>query len=262
MQAQTTGKEKELPFVSGEELNYDIRYKWGIIMAKAGTARFTMKESTYRAKPTFLSTLSFRTSSGFDKIFKIRDTLYSYSNKQLEPIFHRKHLNEGSTQYLETLTFSKFGKNETKALSARYNPDGEIRFEKELEAKELAFDMVNIFIFVRTLDYEKLTPGTSISVSSFVGRDVVKMQLRYVGQVILEKGSDKKYKTLKFEADVIDKAFETSKTALEMWVSDDGNRIPIKIKAKLKIGSAEAELSSFKGNKYPLSSLVVIKPRN
>lgn len=231
-------------------------------MAKAGTAKFSMKETRYNKQPSYLSKLSFKTTPTFDRIFKIRDTLYSYANLQLEPVFHTKHLNEGNTHYKEKLTFTSFGTTYSKATSARYNLDGTVRFEKELEASEQAFDLVNIFVFARTLDYDKLTPGTVLSLSSFVGRDIVKMKVRYVGQVILEKGSDKKFKTLKFEADVVDEAFETSKNAMEMWISDDANRIPIKIKAKLKIGSAEAELSSYKGTKYPLSSLVVIKPRS
>lgn len=231
-------------------------------MAKAGTARFSISDSKYKGEPVVMSTLSFRTTSTFDKIFKIRDTLHSYVNDRMEPLYHKKFLNEGSTCYTEELRFKKFGHQQSIATSARYGPDGSVRFEKELEATEFAFDLVNTFIFARTLNYDLLTPGKTLSISSFVGRDVVKMKVRYVGQVILEKGTDKKYKTLKFEVDVVDEAFETSKNALEMWVSDDPNRIPLKIKAKLKIGSAEAELDSFKGNKYPLSSLVIIKPRN
>jgi hypothetical protein len=123
-----------------------------------------------------------------------------------------------------------------------------------MEASTRAFDMVSIFIFIRTLDYSKLTPGTTIPLSIFVGRDNVKMKARYTGQTILEKSSDLKYKSLKFEVDLVDDAFSTNKKALEMWVSDDANRYPLRIKAKLKIGAAEADLVSFKGNKHPFVS--------
>ncbi len=231
-------------------------------MAKAGTARYSISDSRYNSKPVYRSTLSFKTTSGFDKIFKIRDTLHSYTSMKLEPVFHKKYLNEGNTSYKEELLFEQYSAAGTKAKSTRYYSDGSVKFEKELEAPEYAFDMVSIFMFARTLDYDKLAPGTVFSISAFVGRDVVKMKAKYIGQVILEKGSDKKYKALKFEMDVIDEAFETNKKAMEMWISDDLNRYPLKIKAKLKIGAAEAELESFSGNKYPLSSLVVVKPRD
>lgn len=243
-------------------MNYNIHYKWGIIMAKAGTAQFTVSNSQFNSQPAYLSTLTFKTTSTFDKIFKIRDTLHSYISPKVEPIFHQKFLHEGNTHFKEKLTFKKFGKSESRALSVRNNADGSLKFEKELEAPGFAFDMVSIFAFARALDYGKLVPGEEIPIFSFVGRDVVKMKVVYAGQEILEKGGNKKYKTLKFEVDIIDEAFESSKKAMELWISDDPNRIPIKIKAKLKIGSAEAELDSYKGIRYPLSSLVIIKPRN
>lgn len=257
-----TGNQKEdLPFAPGEQLSFDIHYKWGIIMAKAGTAKYSISESKYGNNPVFRSTLSFRTSSGFDKIFKIRDTLHSYTNMNLEPVYHKKFLHEGNSNYVEELIFQEYGSKSTKARSLRYHMDGSVWFDKTLESQSIAFDMVGIFMFARTLDYENLTPGTTISLCSFVGRDMVKMKARYRGQVILEKGSDKKYKALKFDLDVIDDAFETNKSAIELWISDDPNRLPLRIKAKLKIGAAEADLSSFSGNKYPISSLVVIKKK-
>jgi hypothetical protein len=45
---------------------------------------------------------------------------------------------------------------------------------------------------------------------------------------------------------------------MEVWVSDDENHIPVKLKAQLKIGAAEAILSSCKNLKYPLSSEINI----
>jgi len=39
--------------------------------------------------------------------------------------------------------------------------------------------------------------------------------------------------------------------SLTLWISNDENKIPIKIKAGLKIGSIEADLEQFKGLKHP-----------
>jgi hypothetical protein len=39
--------------------------------------------------------------------------------------------------------------------------------------------------------------------------------------------------------------------SLTLWVSNDENKIPIKVKAGLRIGSIEADLDQFKGLKYP-----------
>ena len=39
--------------------------------------------------------------------------------------------------------------------------------------------------------------------------------------------------------------------SLTLWVSNDQNKIPIKVKAGLRIGSIEADLEQFKGLKFP-----------
>jgi hypothetical protein len=39
--------------------------------------------------------------------------------------------------------------------------------------------------------------------------------------------------------------------SLTLWVSNDKNKIPIKIEAGLRIGSIEADLDEFRGLKFP-----------
>ena len=41
--------------------------------------------------------------------------------------------------------------------------------------------------------------------------------------------------------------------SLTMWVSDDLNKIPLRIKADLLVGSIKADLESYKGLKHPLA---------
>ena len=39
--------------------------------------------------------------------------------------------------------------------------------------------------------------------------------------------------------------------SLTVWVSDDDNKIPIRIKADLAVGSLKADLDAYKGLKHP-----------
>ncbi len=39
--------------------------------------------------------------------------------------------------------------------------------------------------------------------------------------------------------------------SLTVWISDDENRMPLRIKASLAVGSIKADLGGFKGLKYP-----------
>ena len=44
--------------------------------------------------------------------------------------------------------------------------------------------------------------------------------------------------------------------SLTLWVSNDKNKIPIKIEAELRIGSIEADLEGFKGLKFPFKIII------
>ncbi|HSN49326.1 MAG TPA: DUF3108 domain-containing protein, partial [Flavobacterium sp.] len=39
--------------------------------------------------------------------------------------------------------------------------------------------------------------------------------------------------------------------SLTIWISDDDNKLPLRIKASLAVGSLKADLEAFKGLKYP-----------
>ena len=44
--------------------------------------------------------------------------------------------------------------------------------------------------------------------------------------------------------------------SIRFWISDDKNKIPLKVEAEMFIGSAGVEITSFKGLKNPVSSYV------
>jgi hypothetical protein len=46
------------------------------------------------------------------------------------------------------------------------------------------------------------------------------------------------------------------KESLTFWVSDDANRIPLKIEANLAVGSLDADLDSYKGLKHPFKIIM------
>ena len=39
--------------------------------------------------------------------------------------------------------------------------------------------------------------------------------------------------------------------SITIWISDDSNRLPVRVKANLLVGSIRADLDGYKGLKYP-----------
>ena len=252
---------KEAPFIEGEVLNYDIHFKWGLVMMKAGAANYTVKKGSFENNTTYKTSLDFKTTTFFDGIFKIRDTLVSHIDAyDLKPLYNIRKINEGKTRFWEETFVKTHSPDFTKVRVKRQNDAG-IKFDTTMVANNAGYDMLSVFTFARTLDYSQLTQDQTMHISSFVGRDKVNITVHFKGQAIVEKSESVKYKAYLLAIDIGDDAFKESKTAMEIWVSDDKNHIPLKIKAKLRIGAAEVNLAAWKNLKYPLSSEITIPAR-
>jgi len=61
---------------------------------------------------------------------------------------------------------------------------------------------------------------------------------------------------LKFRPYVMAGRVFKEEESLTLWVSNDKNKVPLRIKANLAVGSLRADLDAFKGLKYPFKILV------
>jgi len=248
-----------LPFQSEEELKFDIHYKYGLVMLKAGTAYLKTVESNFNNTNSYYTSLDFRTTSFFDKIYKMRDTLSSHITEHYQPLYHIRLINEGGYHFKEELFFNKFSEKYSEVQVKReYKQDQ--KFDTILTSNNFGYDILSILQYLRSFDYSQMKSPVS-NISTFFGKENVKITIRCEGQSIVERSETLKYKTYKIALDFTDKVFNESKNAIEIWFSDDENRVPVKIKAKLRIGVAEVYLASSENLKYPFSSEVRIPAR-
>jgi len=247
----------DFPFQAKEELAFDIQYTYGLVMLKAGTANFKVVESSYNNKKSYQSTLDFKTTSFFDKIFKMRDTLRSHITENFHPLYHIRSVHEGNYSFTEEMFFNKTGANHSE-IRVRRESQQVLKFDTVLTANTMCYDLLNLMVVICSLDYSQSTSMQPETVSAFIGKDKVTITVRNEGQSIVEKSETLKYKAYKIALDFSDSNFNESKSAVEVWLSDDNNQIPIKIRAKLRIGAVEVNLSSWKNLKYPLSSEIKI----
>jgi hypothetical protein len=256
----TITQANNLPFQEGEELTFDIHYKYGLLMPKAGTANWKIERSSYNNRSSYLSTLDFRTNSFFDRIYKMRDTLRSHITAHLEPLYHIRVINEGNTQFSEEVFFNRFGPEYTE-VRVRRESRQQVRIDSIFSANTIGFDLLNLIQYIRSLSLSELQSFPPEGVATFVGRERIAITVRYEGQSIVERSATHKFNTYKIAFDFTDKAFNESRSAIEVWMSSDENRIPIRIRAKLRVGAAEVNLTSWKNLKHPFSAEIIIPVR-
>lgn len=245
---------QEIPvsrFQPGEKVDYQLYFKWGLIMAKAGKVSLSVDKASYQNQPAWQYSLLFRTNGIFERIYRMRDTLacfYTYDNGLLQ--YSHKHSDDGDYYSVDELAFA-YEENRTQIHSKRYTPT-RTKIDTTLIAEGNVHDMLSATMYLRSLDWSRLRLGDEQPFLIAVGRDIVHAAFRYEGQQVIDRG-EVKYRTRHFYVDVYDEAFTQSKAAGEVWIGDDENHIPIKIRAKLKIGAAEVYYRTSENLKYPFS---------
>ena len=141
--------------------------------------------------------------------------------------------------------------------SLRYTAE-RVKIDTLLTASAPMLDMLSATMYLRTMDWTRLRQGEAVPFRIAIGRDVVQVAFRYTGQEVVERDTIK-YRTRHFFIDVYDEAFTQSRAAGEAWIGDDGNHLPIKVRAKLKIGAAEAHFIRSENTRVPVQCAVTIR---
>jgi hypothetical protein len=233
--------QKESAFQKGEWFKFEMNYS-GFL--KAGNATLSLNESKLDGKSVYHVVGKGWTTGAIKLFFKVKDRYESYFDKEtgVPYKFIRKIDEGGHTKDIEI----KFDHNNRKAIvnNKKKNKIKTVTTEKDVQ------DMVSTYYFLRNqIDVETLKPGDEIQTNMFFDFENYGFKLQYLGREVI-KTEFGKVKTLKFRPYVMAGRVFKEEESLTLWVSADKNRIPLKIKADLAVGSLRADLVAFKGLKH------------
>jgi hypothetical protein len=177
--------------------------------------------------------------------FKVDDLYESYFDKVTNKPYHyvRKIDEGGYTKNQEGI----FDQDANKILVK----DFKNKTEKSFSVTENIQDIVSTFYYLRnhpTID--KLKVGESVVVDMFFDDEIYKFKLKFIGRENIKT----KFGTapsMIFRPIVQSGRVFKEEESLTVWISDDENKIPLRIKASLAVGSIKADLDGFKGLKNP-----------
>ena len=95
-----------------------------------------------------------------------------------------------------------------------------------------------------------MKPGESVAIDMFFDDKTTKFRLKFIGREDIRT----KFgfiSTMIFRPLVQTGRVFKEEESVTVWISDDENRLPVRIKANLLVGSIKADLDSYKGLKYP-----------
>ena len=223
----------QAPFDVGEKLVFQLR--WTVIPAGEATLE-VMPHQTIGGQPVRHFRLTARSNAFIDAFYKVRDVIDAYTDNGLtRSVHYRKKQREGSTHRDVTVVF------DLAAGTAQYTNRNDVRPPMTLLPG--SFDPLSAFYHIRSMD---LKPGTPLErpitdgKKNVIGRaDVVRREtIRVAG---------KWYDTFLIEPELkhVGGVFEKSPNAkIQLWITADHRRLPVRIKSKVVVGSFVGDLIS------------------
>ena len=228
------------PYKNGEWLNFKLSYSGWI---KAGKASLTLKED--KLNELYHVKAIGKTTGPIKWFFKVEDYYQSYFSKKtgLPKKFIRK-INEGG--HTKNLTID-FDQTTNKAIVNNIKKNS----VKEFVTKPNVHDMLSVFYFLRNnYSLDQIKKSKDLSIDMFFDSENYEFKMKFLGiETINTKFG--KIKCIKLRPFVQSGRVFKEKESLTLWISADKNKIPIRIKADLVVGSIRVDLDAFSGLNHP-----------
>ena len=235
-----SSQEKTVVFKSGEWLKYKMNYS-GFL--RAGTAILEVEEKDFNGKKVFHSTGSGWTSGAVKWFFEVKDKYESYFDKDtVKPYVFKRKINEGGYKKHRITSFNYDSKK-------AYIQDFTLQKDTSVAFYNVQ-DMLSSFYYLRNRDVKNMKKGEEIAIDMFMDSQVYPFKLRFLGRETL-KTKFGTLKTMIFRPLVQSGRVFKAQESVTLWITDDANKIPVKLKADLAVGSLRAELEAYKGLANP-----------
>jgi hypothetical protein len=223
-------------FKPGERLTFVL--KWTIIPAGEAVLEVLPQEHV-AGVDAYHFVLTARSNAFVDAFYKVRDRIDAWADSAMrQSVLYRKKQHEGSTRREITLSF------DWEEMTVQYINQGEVREPIPIPAG--TFDPLSIYYWSRSVD---LVVGGRIQRSVTDGKKHVVGMAHVVRRetVTVPAGT---FDTFLIEPDLaqVGGVFEKSPEAkIQLWVSADYRRLPVKLKSKVIVGSFSGELVNLSG---------------
>ncbi len=230
-------QEDQSAFKPGEWLRFRLHYG----MLNASYATLHVKTNKIDTVPVY-HVVGRGQTTGFASIFfKVDDTYESYfGQKDGKPYKFIRKIDEGG--YTKDVEINFDHSNDTAILNDLKN-NKKFNFTIQNDVQ----DLISAFYFLRNNFHVKdLVEGEAITLNMLYDDDgIFKFKLKY----LVLKTKYGKVECLKFRPYVQSGRVFKEQESLSLWVSNDLNKIPIRIKADLTVGSIKADLDGYNGLK-------------
>jgi Protein of unknown function (DUF3108) len=234
-------------FQAGEVIEYRVHY--GAVTA--GVARLEVKPqlADVNGHKCFHMVGMGVSSKAFSMFFKVNDRYETFVDTEtLIPHKFKRRIEEGSFKhYIEV----EFDQDKHKAAERSTTVPGPVFYDVPAYIQ----DVMSAFYFARTQNYVSAKNGDITHFQNFIDHKVHDLDVQFLGREVIEVGGIK-YKTVKLKPLLMEGGIFTHQGEMFLWISDDENRIPIRVESGLVIGSVQVDYVKASNLRHPMTSRV------
>ena len=228
---------------NGEEINYTVFYAAAGIYVNAGWANFTNKIEKLNGKTVYHVTGEGASNSKYDWIYRVRDKYESFiDTTSMQSLKFSRDVQDGKVKKKESFTFNRKANTVT-------TDSGVVKVPPCIQ------DVLSCIYYARNIDFSKYKKNDKIPFKMFLEGEVHSLYIRYLGKEEV-KTKYAKFKAIKFRPLLVEGTIFSGGEDMTVWVSDDANKVPVRIESKILIGSIKVDMTGFKNLRHPLVSRV------
>ena len=220
-------------YKSGESLRYLVSFGF----LNAGRAALVIQEKELNGKKYHYAIATGQSSGLANSLFKVVDTYESIMDAETGlPVKAVRNISEDNYKFYEEVFYNRTTntiKNERKGV---------------IEVPEGTADILSALYIARRSKFENLKKGDVVTILTWFDDNVMSLEIRYYGTETI-KTKLGKINCLKFSPVVEPGRIFDSPDDVTIWISNDYNKIPVRIQFNLIIGSVKCDLIEYENLK-------------
>jgi len=237
-------------FQTGEEIEFKMSFGVFTIGKAKMKIHPTIHNVNYRG--CYKVDIWGKTSGMVDWVSRVDDNWGAYVDTlSLVPHISYRKIKEGSYRKNELVKFDHTTNNiEVKTVDKETGKFKEPMYYAS--PMENVRSMISGMMYLRTVDFEAMAVGDTLTMSGFFEDEFYDLDIIYKGKGKVKTKAGK-FNAIKLVPIVPNNKLFDGENSVTAWISDDKNRLPLKVEADMFIGNAGVEIINYKGVKNPLN---------
>lgn len=240
-------------FKAGELFTYKINYNWGAIWVSAGEASFGVESKLINGRGVYHFIGQGSTYPKYDFIYKVRDKYESYADTAtLKPLRFIREASEGGNYTFDDYVFNS-SRTKVYTNSRRNKKAG--KFDS-IAITSCTNDVMTAIFYTRCMDFDKYKAKDTIPITFVLDGEVFSSYIRYMGKEIIKSDLLGMVRCIRFRPNLIEGTLFKGGEGMEVWVTDDENRMPVYVETPILVGTIKVNLIKYTGLRNKLDCLV------